>query len=137
MNEIRHEHAALQFDRSLRFHQTDNRQLICYSKQSPDGSDLILTIVNLDPHNMQHGFIRLPLIDWGLSPESHVEVRDLLSNERYFWRGEWNYVRLDPEARAGHILHVQIPGKGDSHLLRPNPPRKGDCPFSADNPERR
>jgi starch synthase (maltosyl-transferring) len=121
VNEIRHEHAALQVDRSLRFHQTDNKQLICYSKRSPDGSDLILTIVNLDPHNMQHGFIRLPLIDWELSPESQVEVRDLLSNERYFWRGEWNYVRLDPEARAGHILHVQLPGKGDSHrFAQPN-----------------
>jgi starch synthase (maltosyl-transferring) len=116
VNEIRHEHTALQFDRSLRFHQTDNRQLMCFSKQSPDGSDLILTIVNLDPHNMQHGFIRLPLIDWELSPESQVEVRDLLSNERYFWRGEWNYVRLDPEARTGHILHVQIPEKGHSPL---------------------
>ena len=108
INEIRRSHVALQSDRSLRFHQTDNRQLICYSKQSQDGSDLILTIVNLDPHNMQHGFVRLPLTDWGLSAESHVEVRDLLSNERYFWRGEWNYVRLDPEARVAHILHVQV-----------------------------
>jgi starch synthase (maltosyl-transferring) len=108
VNEIRRDHAALQWDGGLRFHQTDNRQLICYSKQSPDGSDLILTVVNLDPHYMQHGFVRLPLTDWGLSPDRYVEVRDLLSNERYYWRGEWNYVRLDPEARAGHVLHVQV-----------------------------
>ena len=66
-------------------------------------------VVNLDPHHMQHGFIRLPLTDWGLGPEATVEVRDLLWNERYFWRGEWNYVRLDPDARVAHILHVQLP----------------------------
>ena len=108
VNDIRRTHAALHWDRRLRFHQTDNRHLICYSKQSADGSDLILTIVNLDPHYMQHGFIRLPLTDWGLAPESAVDVRDLLSDERYFWRGEWNYVRLDPEARVAHILHVQV-----------------------------
>jgi starch synthase (maltosyl-transferring) len=108
VNEIRRGHSALQGDRTLRFHQTDNRHVICYSKRSADGGDVILTVVNLDPHNMQHGFIRLPLGDWGLSPESHVEVRDLLSNERYFWRGEWNYVRLDPESRVAHILHVQV-----------------------------
>ena len=47
---------------------------------------------------MQHGFVRLPLTDWGLTPDEPVEVRDLLSNERYFWRGEWNYVRLDPRS---------------------------------------
>jgi starch synthase (maltosyl-transferring) len=108
VNEIRRSHPALQWDRGLRFHQTDNAQLICYSKRAPDGTDLILTVVNLDPHYMQHGFIRLPLTAWGLTPDSPVEVRDLLSNERYFWRGEWNYVRLDPEARAGHILQVQL-----------------------------
>ena len=109
VNQIRRAHPALQRDRGLRFHQTDNRQLICYSKRSVDGSDLLLMVVNLDPHHMQHGFIRLPLVDWGLGADDTVEVRDLLWNERYFWRGEWNYVRLDPEVRAAHILHVQIP----------------------------
>ena len=108
VNQIRRDHPALQRDRGLRFHETDNAQLICYSKRSPDGDDLILTVVNLDPHHMQHGFVRLPLTDWGIAPDTTVEVHDLLWNERYFWRGEWNYVRLDPEARAGHILHVQL-----------------------------
>jgi starch synthase (maltosyl-transferring) len=58
---------------------------------------------------MQHGFVQLPLTDWGVPPGAAIEVLDLISSERYFWRGEWNYVRLDPEARVGHILHVQIP----------------------------
>ena len=108
VNQIRRDHPALQRDRGLRFHETDNPQLICYSKRSLSGDDLILTIVNLDPRHMQHGFVRLPLTDWGLAPDATVEVHDLLWSERYFWRGEWNYVRLDPEARAAHILHVQL-----------------------------
>ena len=109
INAIRREHPALQRDRGLRFHQTDNPHIICYSKRSEDGSDLILVIVNLDAHHMQHGFIQLPLGDWGLSPGASIEVLDLISSERYYWRGEWNYVRLDPQARVGHILHVQVP----------------------------
>ena len=108
INQIRRDHPALQRDRGLRFHETDNPQLICYSKRSPAGDDLILTIVNLDPHRMQHGFVRLPLTEWGIAPDATTEVHDLLWSERYFWRGEWNYVRLDPEARAGHILHVPL-----------------------------
>jgi starch synthase (maltosyl-transferring) len=109
VNEIRREHPALQRDWGLRFHSTDNPHLLCYSKRSEAGTDVVLMVVNLDPVNMQHGFVQLPLIDWGMAPETTVEVTDLLSSERYFWRGEWNYVRLDPQASVAHILSVQLP----------------------------
>jgi starch synthase (maltosyl-transferring) len=109
VNDVRRQHPALQRDWGLRFHGTDNPQLICYSKRSLDGSDVVLVVVNLDPLNMQHGFVQLPLADWGLTPHSTIEVADLLWDEHYFWRGEWNYVRLDPQARPAHILSVQLP----------------------------
>ena len=109
MNRIRREHPALQRDWGLRFHTTDNPQLICYSKRSVDGRDVVLVVVNLDPANMQHGFIQLPLAEWALAPDSTLEATDLLWQEHYFWRGEWNYVRLDPLARPAHILSVQLP----------------------------
>ena len=50
---IRNENAALQNDWSLKFHSTDNDQLICYSKESDDRSNLLVTVVNLDPHHTQ------------------------------------------------------------------------------------
>jgi starch synthase (maltosyl-transferring) len=109
VNAMRREHPALQRDWGLRFHATDNPELLAYSKRSADGRDLVLMAVNLDPFHMQHGFIQLPLPDWGLTPHSTVEVRDLLSGERYYWRGDWNYVRLDPQAQVAHILHVRLP----------------------------
>ena len=108
INQIRRDHAALQRDWGLRFHPTDNPQLLAYSKRSEDGADLILTIVTLDPVNMQHGHVQLPVTDWSLGPDSTIEVTDLLSLERYFWRGEWNYVRLDPHTRPAHILSVRL-----------------------------
>jgi len=108
VNALRRAHPALQRDRGLRFHQTDNPHIISYSKRSVEGDDLVLVVVNLDPHNMQHGFVQLPLVEWGLSPDAAVEVIDLISDEHYYWRAEWNYVRLDPEARVAHILHVQL-----------------------------
>jgi starch synthase (maltosyl-transferring) len=54
--------------------------------------------------------VQLPLADWGFSEHDTVEVHDLLSGERYFWRGAWNYVRLEPGSRVAHILHVQLRG---------------------------
>jgi len=110
INAIRREHPALQSDWGLAFHRTDNGSLLSYSKRSPDGRNLVFVVVNLDPANMQHGFVQLPLVNWGITPHATVEVVDLLSGERYFWRGEWNYVRLDPQDRVAHILHVQLPG---------------------------
>jgi starch synthase (maltosyl-transferring) len=109
VNQIRREHPALQRDWGLRFHNTDNQQLLAYSKRSVEGDDLVFVVVNLDPKNMQHGFVQLPLVQWGLPPDSTIEVHDLLSEERYFWRGEWNYVRLDPGLRVAHILEVRLP----------------------------
>jgi starch synthase (maltosyl-transferring) len=108
VNQIRHEHPALQRDWGLSFHPTDNPQLLCYSKRSEDGRDLLLMVVNIDPFHMQHGHIELPLAAWRLNPDSTTHVTDLLSNERYHWRGSRNYVRLDPEARVAHILLVQL-----------------------------
>nr|MDQ3417736.1 hypothetical protein [Acidobacteriota bacterium] len=58
--------------------------------------------------DMQHGHVQLPVTDWGLGPAATLEVTDLLSMERYFWRGEWNYVRLDPHTRPAHILSVRL-----------------------------
>jgi starch synthase (maltosyl-transferring) len=108
INAIRRAHPALQRDWGLRFHDTDNPHLICYSKRSEDGTDLLVIVVNLDPEHMQHGFVTLPLTAWGMAPDASVEVVDLLSSERYFWRGESNYVRLDPPGRMAHVLHVQL-----------------------------
>ena len=109
VNGIRRDHPALQHDWGLSFHQTDNPELLAYAKRSADGRDTVMIVVNLDPFNMQHGFVQLPLAAWGVSPVETVEVEDLLSGERYFWRGEWNYVRLDPQSRVAHILNVILP----------------------------
>jgi starch synthase (maltosyl-transferring) len=107
VNAIRNTNAALKNDWSLRFHGTDNEQLIAYSKQSDDGSNLLVTIVNLDPRFEQRGFVTLPLWELGIAEDRAYEVEDLLSGERYLWNGPRNYVELHPEQRAGHILRIR------------------------------
>src|SRR5207244_8017168 len=87
VNAIRHEHPALQVDRTLRFHATDNPEIIAYSKTSLDGSDMVLTICNLDPHHMQHGHVEVsadPLFD------AHYSVGDTLDRLGDGRRGGWN-----------------------------------------------
>jgi starch synthase (maltosyl-transferring) len=109
VNAIRRQHPALQHDHGLQFHPTDNPELLCYSKRSVDGRDLLLAVVNVDFARMQHGYVQLPLAAWGFTPADTIEVHDLLSGERYYWRGASNYVRLEPGSRVAHVLHVRLP----------------------------
>ena len=69
INQIRKEHTALQGNRSLRFHETDNPELICYSKTTDDLSDVIVVIVNLDCVRAQTGWVDLDLRSLGLDAD--------------------------------------------------------------------
>ena len=108
VNRIRHAHAALQSDRSLTFRRTDNEQLLAYTKADPSG-ELILTVVNLDPIRTQAGWVELPLLEVGATPDVTFRVEDLLSDTSFMWRGEWNYVELSPLALPAHILRIHRP----------------------------
>jgi starch synthase (maltosyl-transferring) len=103
VNQIRRGHPALQRNDTLQFHETDNKDLLAFTKHDDNGNRL-LVIVNTDPYNMHHGWVRLPL------PADHpfpYLVHDLLDDARYLWRGEWNYVRLDPGERVAHVFVIE------------------------------
>jgi len=106
VNGIRNNNLALQSDWSLKFHDTDNDQLLCYSKESEDRSNLLVTVVNLDPHHTQSGFVTLPLATLEIPEDRAYEAEDLLSGERYLWHGPRNYVELNPGHLPGHILKI-------------------------------
>jgi starch synthase (maltosyl-transferring) len=106
VNAIRNTNAALQNDWSLRFHSCDNDSIICYTKESQDRSNLLLTVVNLDPRRAQWGFVTLPLDEWEIPQDRGFEAEDLLSGERYLWQGPRNYIELNPALRSGHILKI-------------------------------
>lgn len=107
INAIRRENPALHNDVSLRFHETDNDQLICYSKSAATGDNCILVIVNLDPYNKQAGFVEWPVELAGTTREAIVQMHDLVSDARYLWSGCRHYVALDPEAVPAHIFRVR------------------------------
>jgi starch synthase (maltosyl-transferring) len=106
VNQVRRENAALQTNEGLRFHSTDNEAIIAYSKSAGEG-DVILTVVNLDPHHTQSGWVESPPAEFGLDPHESFQVHDLLGDERYMWSGAWNFVRLDPGVMPAHIFKLR------------------------------
>ncbi len=107
VNRIRRENPALQGDWNLRFHEADNDQLICYSKRTDDRSDVVLVVVNLDPHHTQSGWIEFSLEGLGIDPQKPYQVHDLLTDARYLWQGSRNYVELNPQFVPAHIFRIR------------------------------
>src|SRR3989440_12347275 len=89
-NRIRRENPALQTDRGLRFHPTENDQLLAYSKSTPDNANVILTVVNVDPHHVQRGMVNLPLEELGIEGDRSYQAHELISGARYLWNGPPN-----------------------------------------------
>lgn len=107
VNRIRRENPALQSDQGLRFHPIDNEQLIAYSKATQDLSNVILTVVNLDPHHTQSGWVELPLEELQIDRHQPYEVHDLLTDARYGWNGPRNYIELNPQKLPCHIFSLR------------------------------
>jgi starch synthase (maltosyl-transferring) len=110
VNQIRHENPALHGDWSLRFHPVDNDQLIVYSKATADLSNVIVVVVNLDPHHTQSGWVDVPVEAFQLDPHQPYQVHDLLTDARYVWHGIHNYVELNPQGIPAHIFCVSAAG---------------------------
>jgi starch synthase (maltosyl-transferring) len=106
INQIRRENPALHYNDRLHFYYTDNERLLFYGKSLPDLSNIILVAVNLDPHHTQSGWVRLPLHELGLRHDETYQVHDLLTDGRFLWQGESNFVQLTPEAPA-HIMRLR------------------------------
>lgn len=107
INRIRKDHPALHEYDNLRFYWADNDNILVYGKQTPDKSDVILVVVNLDPFQTHETMIHFLLDDFGMPADEQYEAHDLISGERYFWTGGTQYVRLDPEKESAHILHLR------------------------------
>jgi starch synthase (maltosyl-transferring) len=107
VNRIRKENQALQNDWSLRFHAIDNEQLICYSKHTEDFSNVILAVVNLDPHHTHSGWMQLPPAEMNLDPHQPFQMHDLISGARFLWHGPDNYVELNPQNTPVHIFRLR------------------------------
>lgn len=112
VNRIRRENPALQSNFGFRSVNVDNDQIIAYMKTSDDGESLILTVVSLDPHYPQSGWVDLPLLELGIDPTETYEVHDLLDDSRYAWSGPRNFVRLDPAVLPAHIFRIERPTVG-------------------------
>jgi starch synthase (maltosyl-transferring) len=107
LNRIRRENQALHEYDNLRFIPTENDTIIAYYKATKNLSNIIVTVVNLDPLNAQDTFIHLPLEEMGIDAYNPFHVQDLISGQVWRWEGSRTYVRLDPDENSAHIVKIR------------------------------
>nr|MBI1229388.1 DUF3416 domain-containing protein [Cytophagales bacterium] len=107
LNEIRKENTAFQSTYNITFCEIENPNIICFSKIDDENDNRFLIAVNLDPHHSHHGWVKVPLAAYGLKSGEKFIVHDLLSNEKYTWDQEWNYVELNPYKMPAHLFRVE------------------------------
>ena len=104
LNEIRRVHPALQQLRDLTIHSSDDDAVLVFSKRA--GDDVVVVVLNLDPHGARETTVHLDLPALGVGWEESIEVHDELTDQRWRW-GANNYVRLDPGQEVAHVLSVR------------------------------
>ena len=107
LNRARRDNPALQSDGGLTFITTDNEQLIAYAKVNDDRSNIVVCVVNLDPHHVQGGWLELDLGALGLQADQAYQMHDLLSGAHFLWQGARNYVSLDPQRCPAHVMQLR------------------------------
>jgi starch synthase (maltosyl-transferring) len=107
LNRIRKQNRALQLYTNLRFYHAENDAILFYGKMTAARDNIILVVVNLDPHRKQNSFVDVPIEQFGQVESDDYRVEDLLSGTSYTWRGRRNYVELDPNIQPAHIFLVR------------------------------
>jgi starch synthase (maltosyl-transferring) len=96
INHARKAHPSLQQTNNVRFCYIDNDQVIAFYKWNADKSDEMLVVISLDSNATQQGFVQLPLEAMKLTEGFRLGLKDLMTDNSYFWSSEWNFVALNP-----------------------------------------
>jgi len=107
VNRIRRQNPALQSDGSLQFHKVDNPEILCFSKQTEDLANVIVVVVNLDPHHSQSGWVEFDTDRLALEAQQPYQMHELLTDARYLWHGARNFVQLEPQSVPAQIFRVR------------------------------
>ncbi len=118
LNRLRRAHPALQTHLNTRFYNAHNDQVIWYGKPEAAAmeevgetlAEMIMVMVNLDPHHAQDCAYELPLYQFGLSDDATIAVEDLAGGGHFDLQGKHQQIRLDP-AEPYRIWRLSVPGE--------------------------
>jgi starch synthase (maltosyl-transferring) len=108
LNRVRREHPALQDLRSLRFHHSDNDDVIAFSKRV--GDDIVLVTCLVDPHREHASTVWWDMHALGMDPDDKFVAHDHITGHTWTW-GAQTFVHLRPWENVAHVVTVTGPNQ--------------------------
>ncbi len=106
LNRIRKENPALQQTRNIRFAKISNEQILAYYKATDDLSNILIIVVNLDPHHTQTGWLEIPWHEFGFNQERVCAAKELIRGEHFSWNGASVFIELDPNSSPVQVIRI-------------------------------
>jgi starch synthase (maltosyl-transferring) len=96
LNRIRRANPALRSHLTTTFLPAGSDAISVFMKATPDRSNVLVVAISFDPNQPQETGWEFPFWNWNVPDSTAFEVEDLLSGERFTWRGKSQFVRIDP-----------------------------------------
>jgi starch synthase (maltosyl-transferring) len=107
LNRIRQENPALQLFTNLCFYQADNDHILFYGKMTPDHSNILLVVVNMDPYTTHEARLSMPIEEFGIGEHETYQLHELLQDYRHQVVGSDYWIRLDPQQAPAAIFALR------------------------------
>ena len=107
LNKMRKENKCFQQTRNIEFLDVNNENILCFYKYSDDLTNTAIVVISLDQSQKQAGTINIPLDKFGIKADSSYVAEDLLTGAKFKWKGDSNYIDLDPKNTVAHVIKIK------------------------------
>jgi starch synthase (maltosyl-transferring) len=106
LNRFRRNNPALQEFLNLRFLNCNDPNILAYAKISSGRANVVIIIVNLDPHGAHEDTVELPLAELGISADSAYSLEEAFTGRAVASHQRFH---LDPASNPAVVFCLQRP----------------------------
>jgi starch synthase (maltosyl-transferring) len=106
VNRFRRNNPAMQDFLNLRFINCSDPNILAYMKTTANLTNIVIIIVNLDPHGAHEDTVELPLTELGLAGEGEFSLEEAFTKSTVICRGAFQRFHLDPENNPALVFRL-------------------------------
>jgi starch synthase (maltosyl-transferring) len=106
LNRFRRNNPAMREFLDLRFLGCNDPNIIAYAKVSPNRANIVIVVVNLDPHGMHDDAVELPMAEFGLDDDASFTLEEAFTGRAVACRGPYQRFHLDPEINPAMVFRL-------------------------------
>jgi starch synthase (maltosyl-transferring) len=106
LNRFRRDNPAMQELLNLRFLACADPNILAYAKTSADRANVVIVVVNLDPHGSHEDSVELPLSEFGLTEDEEFSLEEGFTRRVIACCGPHQRFHLDPEINPALVFRL-------------------------------